>query len=63
LRGHSPTNENALIGEGTVAWDEVFAACEGVGGTEWYIVEQEVGLYSPLECAERCLKSLREMGK
>ena len=63
LRGYSPTNENALIGEGTVAWEEIFAACEGPGGAEWYIVEQEVGLYSPLECAERCLRNLREMGK
>ena len=31
-------------------WQELFQLCETVGGTEWYIVEQESYAYPPLEC-------------
>jgi hypothetical protein len=34
-----------------------------VGKTQWYIVEQESYAYPPLECVDRCLQSLRAMGK
>jgi len=63
LKEYSKTNNKALIGEGEVRWDDVFRLCETIGGTEWYIVEQESYAYPPLECVDRCLKALREMGK
>lgn len=63
LKEYSKTNDKALIGEGDVPWDEVFRLCEGEGGTEWYIVEQESYAYPPLACVERCLQNLKKMGK
>jgi len=63
LQEHSATNDKALVGEGDVDWGQVFELCESVGGTEWYIVEQESYAYPPLECVDRCLQNLREMGK
>ncbi len=63
LKEYSKTNDKALIGEGDVKWAEVFAACESVGKTEWYIVEQESYAYPPLDCVARCLEALRKMGK
>jgi len=63
LKEYSATNENALIGEGDVNWNRVFDLCETSGGTQWYIVEQETYAYPPLECVDRCLQKLREMGK
>ncbi len=63
LKEYSATNPNALIGEGDVPWDEIFRLCESVGGTQWYIVEQESYAHPPLECVERCLQNLRGMGK
>jgi sugar phosphate isomerase/epimerase len=63
LKEYSATNDKALIGEGDVRWDDVFRLCESIGGTEWYIVEQESYAYPPLECVERCLEALKEMGK
>lgn len=63
LKEFSTTNDNALIGEGEVKWSEIFDLCENVGNTEWYIVEQESYAFPPLECVDRCLKNLREMGK
>ena len=63
LKEYSATNDDALIGEGEIPWEDVFRACETVGGTEWYIVEQERYAYPPLECVERCINSLRQMGK
>ena len=63
LKEYSSANDKALIGEGDVRWDDIFRSCETVGNTEWYIVEQESYAYSPIECVERCVKALRDMGK
>ena len=63
LKEHSKRNEQALIGEGEVDWARVFEICETSGATEWYIVEQESYAYPPLECVERCLRNLQQMGK
>jgi len=63
LKDYSSTNDAALIGEGDMRWDDVFHLCESVGGTQWYIVEQESYAYPPLECVERCLRTLRDWGK
>lgn len=63
LKEFSSTNDKALIGEGEVRWDQVFALCESSAATEWYIVEQESYAYPPLECVDRCLRNLKTMGK
>jgi sugar phosphate isomerase/epimerase len=63
LKEYSATNDKALIGEGDTNWGAVFQLCETIGGTEWYIVEQESYAYPPLECADLCLKALKSMGK
>lgn len=63
LKEFSASNDKALIGEGDVKWEQVFEACETVGNTEWYIVEQESYAYSPMECVAKCLENLRKMGK
>jgi sugar phosphate isomerase/epimerase len=63
LKEFSTTNNSALIGEGDVKWSEIFELCETVGKTEWYIVEQESYAFAPLECVDRCLKNLKQMGK
>ena len=51
-----------IIGDDSVPWKEIFKRCESTG-TKWYIVEYESDAYPPLESVERCLKSLRAMGK
>jgi len=63
LKEHSAAKRDALIGEGDVNWKEFFAACESVGGTQWYIVEEESGAYPGLEAVSRSLANLRKMGK
>jgi sugar phosphate isomerase/epimerase len=62
VKEFSATNDKALIGEGDVKWSEVFQLCESIGGTEWYIVEQESYAYEPLECVRRCRENLKRMG-
>jgi sugar phosphate isomerase/epimerase len=52
----------AVIGGGTVKWNEVFETCESIGGTEWYIVEHESGT-APLDSVKGCLEALKKMGK
>ena len=61
LKEFSATNKKALIGEGDMKWEEFFRVCETVGGTEWYIVEQESYAYPPLECVKKCLENLKSM--
>ncbi len=63
LKEYAAANDRALIGEGDVPWPDIFELCETVGGTEWYIVEQESYAFPPLDCVDRCLQSLRAMGK
>ena len=52
-----------IVGEGQVNWPEIFELCETIGGTEWYIVEQEGSRFTPMQSAEESIKSLRRMGK
>lgn len=63
VKEYSATNPKALVGEGDIKWDELFGVCESIGGTKWYIVEQEQYPYPPMASIERCLKNLRAMGK
>ena len=54
----------AVVGEGEVNWKGVFQVCETIGGTEWYVVEEE-SRKGPLalEAVRRALANLRKMGK
>ena len=61
LKEYSGKESSAIIGEGETGWNESFRLCEGIGSTEWYIVEQESYAYPPLECVKRCLHNLRGM--
>jgi len=54
---------NAVLGDGDVKWNEIFELCETIGGTEWYIVEQERYNGSPLDTVKACIDNLRKMGK
>jgi sugar phosphate isomerase/epimerase len=55
--------QGAPVGEGTVKWKEVFELCETIGGTQWYIVEQEAYAGDPLESVKQCFDNLKKMGK
>mgnify|MGYP002725700662 CR=1 FL=1 len=50
-----------IIGEDSVKWAEVFQACEDVGGTEWYTIEQEKYLpdTSPMDCVKLSLAGMQ----
>jgi len=61
LKEHSATNKEAIIGEGGMKWKQFFELCETIGGTKWYIVEQEAYPYPPLECVKRCIENLKSM--
>jgi sugar phosphate isomerase/epimerase len=61
LKEFSATNKNAMIGEGDVQWVEVFKLCRSIGGTRWYIIEEEKDVYPPLEGIEISLKNLKKM--
>lgn len=63
LKEHAAQNPKALIGEGDVRWDELFTVCETVGGTEWYVVEQESYPFPPMDCIRRCRETLQRMGR
>lgn len=63
LKEFSSTNEKALLGEGEMKWQEFFSLCETIGGTEWYIVEQEYCPFSPLESVRKDLNKIKNLMK
>ncbi len=48
-----------LFGEGVADWKSILAAAEGVGGVEYYLLEQEGSRFSEIDTARRCLQSFR----
>ncbi|MBM3859547.1 MAG: TIM barrel protein [Verrucomicrobia bacterium] len=63
LKPFSKAKPKALIGEDELPWKDIFATCESVGNTEWYIVEYESDAFPPLVSVEKCLDTLRRWGK
>jgi sugar phosphate isomerase/epimerase len=61
IKEHSETKKDALIGEGDLPWQEIFTLCETVGGTRWYIIEEEKDAYPPIEGVELSLKNYRKL--
>jgi sugar phosphate isomerase/epimerase len=57
-----PANAAPLLGDAgdTNKWPDIFQACEGIGGTEWYIVEYDGG---SMEKVVRTMDVLRRWGK
>jgi sugar phosphate isomerase/epimerase len=46
-----------LFGEGVADWDAIFVTAEGVGGVEYYLIEQEGSRFPELETASKCLQT------
>lgn len=61
VKDFSATNSNALLGEGDVHWNEVIPILKSRIGPQYLIIEQESYPFPSLVCAEKCLKTLREM--
>jgi sugar phosphate isomerase/epimerase len=57
-----PAKAAPLLGEAadTNKWPDIFKACEGVGGTEWYIVEYDGG---SMDKVVRTMDVLKRWGK
>jgi len=62
LKEHARDGREVLIGQGDVDWAGFFDACERIGSTRWFIVEQETYPVPPMQAIEGCLKNLRAMG-
>ncbi len=56
-------SKKPILGEDSVDWAAVLAACRQAGGTEWVTVEQEAYLpgKSPMDCTELSLKGLKKI--
>jgi sugar phosphate isomerase/epimerase len=55
--------KKAIFGEDSVNWKPVIEACYAVGGTEWFVIEQEAypDGKTPMECTELSLAGLKKM--
>jgi sugar phosphate isomerase/epimerase len=63
VKEYSATKPDVLVGDGDVKWPEVFKACETVGKTQWYILEQENQHFGDVEGVEESFKHLKKLGK
>lgn len=50
-----------LIGDGQIPWKDVLSICETTGGTEWFVIEQETYVDTPLESVRKDLENLRKL--
>jgi sugar phosphate isomerase/epimerase len=61
--GDNAKGKKPILGEDSVDWTAVLAACREIGGTEWITIEQE--LYpdgkSPMECTALSLAGLKKL--
>ncbi len=57
----SDTKKDATVGEGDVKWPAVLQACETVGGTEWYVIEEETEAYKGVDGIDKCIKGLKKL--
>lgn len=58
---HLKESGGGVIGEGKVAWKEVFELCQTVSKTEWYIVEEEGGAQKAMETLKRAIDNLKKL--
>jgi len=49
-----------VVGEGEVDWPTMFRICEGAGGTEWYIIEDE-STSQPMQRVKTDIQNLRKL--
>ena len=56
-------DKKAFIGQDSVDWAAVYAACSSVGGTEWIVIEQETypDGKPAMECTEQSLAGLKKI--
>jgi len=57
--------KKAILGQDSVDWAAVYAACASVGGTDWIVVEQEIypDGKTPMECTRESLAGLKAILK
>ncbi|MDZ7723249.1 MAG: TIM barrel protein [candidate division KSB1 bacterium] len=56
-KGYSAENENAIVGEGDVPWQQVIEFCRTEGGTEWFIIEEENKNTPPMQTVENAFEN------
>jgi sugar phosphate isomerase/epimerase len=63
VRGDEAKGKKPYIGQDSVDWPAVIAACRDFGGTEWITVEQESypDGKTPMECTEISLAGLKKL--
>jgi sugar phosphate isomerase/epimerase len=60
IKEFSKAKRDPLVGEGDVDWPAMFRICESTGGTEWYIIEDEV-TNQPLQRVRQDIENLRRL--
>lgn len=66
VKGRLPkgtTGKEPFVGEDTGDWKSILGACYEMGGTEWFLIEQEdyPKPMTSMECCDRSLKGLRKI--
>ncbi|MFC1582305.1 sugar phosphate isomerase/epimerase family protein [Planctomycetota bacterium] len=61
VKEHSSTLEKPLAGEGDIDWDRYFTLCSTVGGTKWYIIEEEKWPFPAMESVEKSLINVKKL--
>ncbi len=57
------TGKKAILGQDSVDWAGVYAACQSVGGTDWVVLEQETypDNRPAMDCTRESLAGLKKI--
>ncbi|MBN1975670.1 MAG: sugar phosphate isomerase/epimerase [Sedimentisphaerales bacterium] len=61
VKDYGDTAVKDVVGDGNVKWKEVLQACKDIGGTKWYIIEEESFQFQGLEGIEKSINGLKKI--
>lgn len=61
VKDYGDTAVKDVVGDGTVKWKEVLQTCKDVGGTKWYIIEEESFQFPGLEGIKKSINGLKKI--
>lgn len=61
VKEYSPSNDDAVLGDGVIPWKQVFKSLAASPGMEWYISEEEGKSCKGTECIQKSIERLRKM--
>ena len=61
VKDYGDTPVKDVVGDGTIKWKGILQTCKDIGGTKWYIIEEESFQFQGLEGIEKSINGLKKI--